>query len=219
MKTDFKDNLKETSKGDSKEDLKGDHKKKDGKRIYTKKNKKYDSKAAAAALKRENYELKNIKYKTMLLSGTTPDTLTSNIDNVNKILEKETLQNKHEPWIKLDKTIKLQKLNIYVEKLVIEHKLTNKEKTDVKQYFKNSLERNKLQKTKDVIYDILTGTIKSIPLLILNKKTRKFMLHRNDKKPSTIKHLAPKKYRKSKTKKQNIQSLDIVSKIDTNKEL
>lgn len=201
---------------DNKKDKKNKKDKNNDSKTHTNKYKTSVSKEIAT-LKRENFELKNIKYKTMLLSGNATDTTTSNIENVNKILEKETLHNKHEPWIKLDKTIKLRKLTTYVDKLVLDHKLTNKEKNELNQYFKNSLDRNKLQKTKDVAYDTTNGIITNIPLLVFNKKTRKFVLHRTDKKPSTIKHLAPKKNRKSKTKRQPIQTDDIVSKIDTNK--
>ena len=175
-------------------------------------------KRTASALKREEYELKNIKYKTMLLSGNTTDSTPSNIANINDFLKKETNLNKHEPWIKLNKTVKLQKLTIYVTKLTDEFKLSAVEHSNLCAYLKTCLERNKLQKTKEVIYDIINNVIINIPLLLYNKKTRKFILHRTDKKTSTIKHLAPKKNKKSKTKRQNIKVVDcIVSKIDTNK--
>ena len=56
----------------------------------------------------ECVELKNIKYKTMLLSGVPiQETKTSNdLSNLEKFLENEQNNNKNEPWCKLDKTIK-----------------------------------------------------------------------------------------------------------------
>ena len=63
------------------------------------------------------------------------------------------------------------------------------------------LERKKLQRIKDVVYDIETGTIKNIPGLTFNEKNRKFVLRKIDKKGSTLRNLAPKNSSRSKTKK------------------
>ena len=56
----------------------------------------------------ECLELKNIQYKTMLLSGAPlKETKSSNdMSNLDKFLEDEKTNNKSEPWCKLDKTIK-----------------------------------------------------------------------------------------------------------------
>ena len=40
----------------------------------------------------------------------------SNIHNINKLLENEMVNNKKNLWIKLDKKMKTQKLHIYAEK-------------------------------------------------------------------------------------------------------
>jgi hypothetical protein len=56
----------------------------------------------------ECQELKNIKYKSMLLSGqNTVLNPTQNSSSIDKILENESSLNKKEPWNKLDKTIKV----------------------------------------------------------------------------------------------------------------
>ena len=62
-------------------------------------------------------ELKNIKYKTMLLSGVPlKETKQSNdVSNLDKFLEDEKNTNKSEPWCKLDKTIKTKKIFDYIE--------------------------------------------------------------------------------------------------------
>ena len=56
----------------------------------------------------ECQELKNIKYKTMLLNGAPlHETKSSNdISNLEKFLEDEKISNSNEPWCKLNKTIK-----------------------------------------------------------------------------------------------------------------
>ena len=66
--------------------------------------------------KEECQELKNIKYKSVLLNTT--EEHTSDINGIEKILETESNLNKQEPWNKLDKTIKIQKINIFVNDIL-----------------------------------------------------------------------------------------------------
>ena len=65
----------------------------------------------------ECHELKNIKYKTMLLNGNPlQETKSSNdLSNLEKFLENEKNNNSNEPWCKLNKTIKTKKLIEYVD--------------------------------------------------------------------------------------------------------
>jgi len=115
-------------------------------------------------------------------------------EEVDTILEQETQQNKNESWNKLNKTIKLQKLNIYAEKYGADQKYTTKEIKNLKQFFLDSLERGKLQKTKEVLYDKNTQTINDIPGLILHPTNHNFTLRIMDtKRVSTLKSLAPKR--------------------------
>ncbi len=66
-------------------------------------------------------ELKNIKYKSMLLSGSNSNTInvntnnkSSSLKNLDAFLEAEKARNKKESWSRLDKTIKLTKLYEWV---------------------------------------------------------------------------------------------------------
>ena len=73
----------------------------------------------------ECLELKNIKYKTMLLNGNNKQFDISKSDKisiVDNFLETENKKNGCEPWSKLDKTRQLKKINIYVSNY---NKLTN----------------------------------------------------------------------------------------------
>ena len=65
----------------------------------------------------ECVELKNIKYKTMLMSGNVVhETKTSNdMSHLENFLENEKTNNKNDPWSKLDKTIKIKKILSYAE--------------------------------------------------------------------------------------------------------
>ena len=115
-------------------------------------------------------------------------------EEVDSILENETQQNKSESWNKLNKTQKLQKLNTYAEKYGADQKYSAKDIKILKQFFLDSLERGKLQKTKEVIYDKNTQTIQEVPGLILHPTNHNFTLRIMDtKRVSTLKSLAPKR--------------------------
>ena len=77
----------------------------------------------------ECLELKNIKYKTMLLNGNPlKETKSENdLSNLDKFLEDEKNNNVNEPWCKLNKTIKTKKILEFVEKYKSEKNLDQEE--------------------------------------------------------------------------------------------
>ena len=160
-------------------------------------------------------ELQNIKYQTMLLNHNSKIyETTPNIDNNNIefFLESEKKSNKNKPWSKLSKASKLKKLNEYVEEHSKKEKLNEEEMKTLKLYLMKCLERKKLQRQKDVTYDIENNKIKSINGLVYNKNTNKYTLKRQDKKTNSLKCLAPKKKNKTHTKNKKKKRK---SKIDT----
>jgi hypothetical protein len=142
----------------------------------------------------ECVELKNIKYKTMLLSGNpiVETKVSTDQSNIDKFLEEEKNLNKNGPWCKLDKTIKIQKITTFVEVYKNENKLDLEEETLLIKFLKDCLDRKKLQRVKDVNYDKTEGVIKSIPVLSYNKSMRHFTLKNLDKRVSTSKSLSKK---------------------------
>lgn len=124
----------------------------------------------------------------------------SNIHNINKLLETEMVNNKKNVWIKLDKKMKTQKLHIYAEKYGKEHSLSMKQIKQLKIYFSSCLDQQKLQKTKDISYNKETGEILNIPMLFFNVQTNNFTLKQCDKHVSTIKSLTPKRLTKKNDK-------------------
>lgn len=143
----------------------------------------------------ECHELKNIKYKTMLLNGVpTNETKSSNdMSNLEKFLEAEKTNNGNEPWCKLNKTSKIKKLSEYVENYSKTNSLDQEEVKHLTAFLKDSLDKKRLSRVKDVIYDKVAGLIKDVPALAYNKSTRHFTLKNIDKRVSTLKSLAPKK--------------------------
>lgn len=166
----------------------------------------------------ECLELKNIKYKTMLMNGSTmTETKTSSdIDNLEKFLETEMTQNKCEPWCKLDKTMKTRKLLVFVELYKEKHNLTTDETNILIRFLKDCLSKKRLSRVKDVTYDKETGVVKDIPALLFNKITKHFTLKNTEKRVSTLKSLPTKKISITKTskKKDSIRSIDSIENLD-----
>lgn len=138
-------------------------------------------------------ELKNIKYKTLLLNGNVIETKTESAPNIEDILEKEAIQNRKESWTRMDKTTKAQKIAEFANKYSEENGLDADEKEKLCNFLIESLDKKKLQRVKDVIYDKKTMNITSIPGLQYIKPTKHFTLKICDKRVSTLKSLTPKK--------------------------
>jgi hypothetical protein len=118
----------------------------------------------------------------------------SNYSIIDNLLENEKIHNKSETWNKLDKTIKIQKLHMFAEKYGKEHTIPIKDIKNLKMFFIDCLDKSKLQKTKDVVYDKDKGIIVSIPALHFNNTNRAFTLKNLDaKRVSTIKSLTPRR--------------------------
>jgi hypothetical protein len=158
-------------------------------------------------------ELKSLKYKTMILNGVIwPETKSStDLVNLDKFLENEKINNSNEPWSKLDKTAKLKKLFAFADNYKSVHELSEEEYVHLISFFKDCLDRKKLQRVKDVVYNKETGEIKDIPALHHNKPTNHFTLKNMDKRVSTLRGLTPKK--KVGTAK-NIKTVDSDSEND-----
>jgi hypothetical protein len=141
----------------------------------------------------ECQELKNIKYKTMLLSGNKKNisSITNEVSNLDLMLDNESKQNKKESWNKLDKSVKMTKVNEYIDTLVEKHNLSLDEQNNLKDYLSSSLDKKSLHKNKDVVYIKETGKLESIPILQFNNVTRKFSLKKQQQQIQTSRSLGP----------------------------
>ena len=147
----------------------------------------------------ECIELKNIKYKSMLINGNMNDNIKETVENMSNLdlfLSDEKQNISNEPWIKLDKTTKLQKFKQYVTTNHSDE--TETDRNTLYNYLAINLDRKKLLKAKDVVYDKDTGIITSVPSLLYNTTTKKYTLKRCEKRQSTLKSLAPKKNKGNK---------------------
>ena len=169
--------------------------------------------------KDECLELKNIKYKTMLMnniqSSKEPD-----VTNIESFLEKEKTMNKKQHWSKLSKLTKKNKIMDYCAEYSKKNNLNENEILELKAFLLKSLDRKKLQRVKDVIYDIENQIIINIPTLTINKQTNKYTLKNLDKKVSTLKSLAPRKNknRKKKDKEKKVRKVKLKAQDNGKKE-
>lgn len=149
----------------------------------------------------ECLELKNIKYKTMLLNGNNKQfnhTKSEKMAEIDRFLEKERKMNRAEPWGKLDQTQKMKKIEQFVTTFKRdEQQIDEHEQTLLKKYLKECINKKRLQRVKDVLYDKEKGIILSIPNLIYNKSRQRYTLKRSDKRMSTLKSLGKPKKKKS----------------------
>jgi len=144
----------------------------------------------------ECIELKNIKYKTMLINGVSliESKASQSMQNLDKFLENEKNNNENDPWCKLNKTIKIKKLTEFVLNIYKnQNNLDDSEAESLIEFLKDSLDRKKLQRIKDVLYDKENGSIKEIPALMYTRSSKHFTLKNIEKRISTLKSLPQNK--------------------------
>lgn len=116
------------------------------------------------------------------------------VETVHEMLEKEKQTNKLDSWNKIDKMMKVRKLNAYADRYGREHSLSIQEIKLLKSNFLNWLDTSRLSKSKDVVYDRETQEIKDLPSLVFHPVQRHFTLRNLDvKRVSTLKALAPRR--------------------------
>jgi hypothetical protein len=118
----------------------------------------------------------------------------TNINDLENKLDAERISNHKSSWSKLDKSTKLQKIQSFCKEYNIPNDIEREKLFNV---LKTALEQNKLQKIKDVNYDIETQVITDIPVLMYNDNNYYI---KSEKRVSTSKSL-PIKNKKLNTKK------------------
>lgn len=117
----------------------------------------------------------------------------TNLSVLEDMLESEKQSNKLAAWNKLDKTSRVQKLHAFAEKYGREHGLPVKEIKNLKVFFTGALDKGRLNRAKDVVYDRELREVKSVPALHFNNDSRAFTLRNLEdaKRVSTLKCLTP----------------------------
>jgi hypothetical protein len=110
---------------------------------------------------------------------------TTSASTIDALLDNETAQNRAEPWNKLNKTMKIQKINAYAAKYAAENNVSEE---DLRKFLMNCLDKSRLQNTKDIKYDKGKQEIVGIPALTYNTSSNKFTL--KNMEPAAVKRVA-----------------------------
>jgi hypothetical protein len=115
--------------------------------------------------------------------------------HIDSFLEKEKQLNKVDTWNKLDKNIKMEKLRSFAEKFISQQQNSPLlDYASLISFLNECLDKNKLQKTRDLVYDKFSHEIISIPSLSYNSITNTFVFKNIDtKRVSSLKSLTPKR--------------------------
>ena len=141
-----------------------------------------------------------IKAKTK--AKTTPIMRTSNESTLN-LNEWDTFLNDSihqasqvkQPWNKLTRHERINMLGVFSRRYLEENNLSMEEEPMLYEYLTAAMDKKRLSKVKEIIYDKDKQIITSIPILSYNTVNKRFTLKRLDKRQSTIKSLTPKKNR------------------------
>lgn len=163
-----------------------------------------------------NLDYKKKMYQTRNIGINTSSKKTISLNNLETMLETERNNNDNETWAKLNKTIKLKKLLVYASVYALENNLSSTEHDKLIIFFKDCLDKKKLQRVKDVDYNRETGEIISIPALIHNKNNHNFTLKNVYKKVVTAKCLSSQKKNKINFENNDLNNDSNNNKIDSN---
>ena len=139
-------------------------------------------------------EYNSLKYKTMIMTGTNIEpTMDTNEEKINMFLSMDMEKNKKGVWSKLSKTEKVKKIKNYIKtSLLKEHNLTESEIITANKFFSLLMDRKKLSKNNELMYNQENGLIESIEGLTFNVETRKFTINcdKPASKKRTVKNVA-----------------------------
>jgi len=92
------------------------------------------------------------------------------------------------PWIKLSKNNKIKLVREYARQYSDNVENNNK----LEDYLVNSIMKNRINKAKDVDYDIANGVIRNIPNLYFNDKNKNYSFKNTDFRKNILRNLTPK---------------------------
>ena len=95
-------------------------------------------------------------------------------------------------------------LEDYAIRYLEENNIPLEEKHVLNEYLISAMDKKRISKVKEIVFDKDKQVIQSIPILTYNTSNKRFTLKRLDKRPSTLKSLTPKK-NKSGTKTTKIE--------------
>ena len=145
---------------------------------------------------KECKEFNALKYKTMILTGT--NNFDSKINNetsekkLDSFLFNEKKKNERQTWNKMTKTDKIKKIKFFINNnLKTQYNLSEDEISTTNFFVLKLLDRKRLSKNNEITYNIESGEIENINILLFNNDNRKFTL--NYEKSKNVKKTLKKK--------------------------
>ena len=111
----------------------------------------------------------------------------NSLSMIDNFLESEKATNNTEQWCKLNKSVRLEKLIQFASEYATKNGFSPEDENLLVQFFRDCLDKKKLNKVKDVVYNKVTGNITDVPLLVFNKGTKSFTLKKIVKNSTTLK--------------------------------
>jgi len=142
--------------------------------------------------------MSRIEYKSIITTGKSMTSDPTTDEKVETFLLNEHRSNKS--WNQLDKLSRINRLNNYADRIGEKKGMSEEDILSFKTYLKGLVDKKKLLRSKEVVYDKTNDIITDIPLVVIkeNGKKYKYSIKRVDNRPSTLKNLAPRKKLKKK---------------------
>lgn len=113
------------------------------------------------------------------------------IDKINQYLESEKKNMIHNQWSKLNRTLKLKKIRIFVNDYKLQNNLEDSETETLNSFLETCIDQKCLNKSKDVVYNSDNGKIHDIPSLQYLPLKKKFTLRKQTNYKSNLFHQLP----------------------------
>lgn len=128
------------------------------------------------------------------------------LQNLQRFLQTEKQQNHlGGGWSKLSKSLKLKKMREYSQVYQTENSLSDADRQKLDEFLIDCVEKNRIQKVKDIVYDKETGQIKKIVALTQHSTGRFTLKSDAVVKNSTVKKRSTTSVAKKAATKTNIQ--------------
>lgn len=112
----------------------------------------------------------------------------TDLDAVDKIMSEMNDGNAPKSWNKIDKTTKLKALTKYADICKTEKGITDAMYNSMLVFFVDSLDKKKLSRVKDVVFDKETCTVTDIPTMIFNTSTSAYTIKSAVKHVNTVRN-------------------------------
>jgi len=105
--------------------------------------------------------------------------------DINKLIDEEKKLIYNKSWNKLEQGLKINRFNLFIEELKLQHNLNNIQKMQLQELLIKACEKNKLNKNSEIIYDFENAKINEIKILEFNENTKIFSLNFPEAKHKT----------------------------------